>query len=286
MLKIECLKCRVDGYTRIHFSVVAELAKCSYYFVRATWKLWIPWYNLGTTVLATLETVAVVEIPCVARFSGLTRMKKLSRVTFTRFHSSGNIIARENCFPKSYYHYKPLSHFNPDLSAAPVPRAFSGVKLQVWARENLKEHSSQERNEGGKGGTIPGRRITMMAPKSPNNVTSRTYEGGTRGTSYPGPGHFIIIQPMGGTTWFWISFLFTYVCSYKFLGELTPILQKLIKRFLIYHCFIILPLDGIRIDEQHKNEYNARSASPGVPNLSLTMYPFSIPSLILTTHSE
>jgi len=131
MLKIECLKCRVDGYTRIHFSVVAELAKCSYYFVRVTWKLWIPWYNLGTTGLATLETVAVVEIPCVARFSGLTRMKKLSRVTFTRFHSSGNIIAREICFPKSYYHYKPLSHFNPDLSAAPVPRAFSGVKLQV-----------------------------------------------------------------------------------------------------------------------------------------------------------
>jgi len=47
-----------------------------------------------------------------------------------------------------------------------------------------------------------------------------------------------------------------------------------------------LPLDGIRIDEQHKNEHNARSASPGVPSLSLTMYPFSIPSLILTTHSE
>jgi len=52
-------------------------------------------------------------------------------------------------------------------------------------------------------------------------------------------GHFIIIQPMGGTTCFRISFLFTYVWSYKFLGKTTPILQKLIEQFLIYHCFCI-----------------------------------------------
>jgi len=29
------------------------------------------------------------------------------------------------------------------------------------------------------------------------------------------------------------------VCSYKFLGKLTSILQKLIEQFLIYHCFYI-----------------------------------------------
>jgi len=52
-------------------------------------------------------------------------------------------------------------------------------------------------------------------------------------------GRFIIIQPMGGTTWFRISFLFRYVYTYKFLGKLTPILQKLIERFLIYHCLYI-----------------------------------------------
>jgi len=74
-------------------------------------------------------------------------------------------------------------------------------------------------------------------------------------------GHFITIQSnflKFGTTWFKFSFLFTYVCSYKFLGKLTPILQKLVERILIYHCFCILPRDGIRIDEQHKNEYNSR----------------------------
>ena len=56
-------------------------------------------------------------------------------------------------------------------------------------------------------------------------------------------GHFIIIQPKFlkfGTTWFRFSFLFTYVCSYKFLGKLTPIFPKLIERFLIYHCFCIV----------------------------------------------
>jgi len=61
---------------------------------------------------------------------------------------------------------------------------------------------------------------------------------------------------------FRISFVFTYVYTYKFLGQLTPILQILIKQFLVYHCFYILPLDGIRIDEQHKNKYNSTSASP------------------------
>ena len=59
-----------------------------------------------------------------------------------------------------------------------------------------------------------------------------------------GLGHFIIIQPMGGTTWFRISFLSTYVWSYKFLEKMTPILQKLIERFLIYHCFGIFTTRG------------------------------------------
>jgi len=52
-------------------------------------------------------------------------------------------------------------------------------------------------------------------------------------------GHFIIIQPnflKFGTTWFRFSFLFTYVCSCKFLRKLALILQKLIEPFLIYHC--------------------------------------------------
>jgi len=51
-------------------------------------------------------------------------------------------------------------------------------------------------------------------------------------------------------------FLFTYVYTYRFLG-------KLIEWFFIYHCFMYFyALDSIRIDEQHKNEYNFGSASP------------------------
>jgi len=78
-------------------------------------------------------------------------------------------------------------------------------------------------------------------------------------------GHFIIIQPKFlkfGTTWFRISFLFAYVYSYKFSGILTPILQKLIKLFLIITAFVFLPLHGIHTGEQHKNDYNSRSACP------------------------
>jgi len=41
---------------------------------------------------------------------------------------------------------------------------------------------------------------------------------------------------MGGT-WFSILFLFTYVYTYKLLGNLTPIFRNLIERFLIYDCF-------------------------------------------------
>jgi len=55
-------------------------------------------------------------------------------------------------------------------------------------------------------------------------------------------GHFIIIQRKFlkfRTTWLMILFLFTYVCRYKFLGILTPILQKLVERFFIYNCFCI-----------------------------------------------
>jgi len=68
-------------------------------------------------------------------------------------------------------------------------------------------------------------------------------------------GHFIIIQPKFlkfETIWFRISFLFSYVCSYKFLGIFTPILQKLIERFLFITAFVFLPLDGICTDEQQK----------------------------------
>jgi len=34
---------------------------------------------------------------------------------------------------------------------------------------------------------------------------------------------------------------------------MTPILQKLIKRFWFTTSFVFLPLDGIGTDEQHKN---------------------------------
>jgi len=32
--------------------------------------------------------------------------------------------------------------------------------------------------------------------------------------------------------------------------------------FWFITAFVFLPLDGIRIDEQHKNEYNSSSAGP------------------------
>ena len=80
-----------------------------------------------------------------------------------------------------------------------------------------------------------------------------------------------------GTTWFRFSFLFTYVCSYKFLGKWTPIFSQFCKNWLSGFWFIttsvFLPLDDIRIDEQHKNDYNSRSASP------ILMKSVSIPML-------
>jgi len=40
----------------------------------------------------------------------------------------------------------------------------------------VAEHSNQGRNEGGQGAQFPGRRITMKATKSPNNVTSTSVQ--------------------------------------------------------------------------------------------------------------
>jgi len=40
----------------------------------------------------------------------------------------------------------------------------------------VAEHSNQGRNEGGQRAQFPGRRITMKAPKSPNNVTSTSVQ--------------------------------------------------------------------------------------------------------------
>jgi len=43
---------------------------------------------------------------------------------------------------------------------------------------------------------------------------------------------------------------------------MTPILQNWSGRVWFITAFVFLPLDGIRADEQHKNDYNSRSASP------------------------
>jgi len=75
-------------------------------------------------------------------------------------------------------------------------------------------------------------------------------------------GHFIIIQPMGGTKPFRILFLFTYVSSYKFYENWHQFCKNWSSGFWFITAFTFLSLDGIHIDEQHKNDYNSRSTSP------------------------
>jgi len=54
---------------------------------------------------------------------------------------------------------------------------------------------------------------------------------------------------------------------------MTPILQNLSSGFWFITAFVFSPPDGIRTDEQHKNDYNSRSASPNLMKLmSIPMF--------------